>query len=131
MYEANHSSAVKLGRDIFDIEGKVFAIAMLDQRDGKTVVARIVEPPRVEALVRLVLDGRVGAAVPPSPEISGGRRPPPDFVLIAFELKDGTASVRAYDLVSSFFTPNIAIGGTFREAIAALRATVPSPSRSP
>ena len=131
LYEANSNAAAKLGRDIFDIEGKVFALAIVDERDGHTVVARIVEPPRVEALVRLVLDGRVGGVVPPSPEVAGGRRPPPDFVLIAFELRDGTASVRGYDLVSSFLTPNIAIGGTFREAVAALRASVPVPSPTP
>lgn len=131
LYEANHNAAAKLGRDILDIEGKVFALGIIDEKDGKTVVARIVEPSRVEALVRLVLDGTVGGVVPPSPEVSGGRRPPPDFVLIAFELRDGTASVRRYDLVSSFFTPNIAISGTFREAIATLRASVPVPSSTP
>jgi hypothetical protein len=130
LYEANRSSAAKRGRDIFDIEGKVAALGLVDQRDGKTVVARITEPSRVRALVRLVLDGVVGGVVPPSP-VPGGRRPPPDFALIAFELMDGTASVRSYDLVSSFFTPNIAIGETFRDAVAAMRASVPMPSPTP
>jgi hypothetical protein len=128
LYEANHNASAKLGRDMFDIEGKVAALAIIDETDGKSVVARIVEPRRVETLVRLVLDGTVGGVVPPSPLISGGRRPPPDFVLIAFELKDGTASVHSFDLVSSFFPPNILIGGTFRDTIAALRATVPTPT---
>ena len=131
LYEANRSTAAKLGRDIFDIEGKVTALALVDQRDGKTVIARITEPSRVQALVRLVLDAVVGGVIPPSPAVPGGRRPPPDFALIAFELMDGTASVRSYDLTSSFVTPNLAIGVTFRDAIAAMRASVPMPSPTP
>lgn len=129
LYEAHINPAARTGRDLLDIEGKVVAIALLDQKRATKVLARIAEPPRVEALIRLVLDGRVGGAQPPT-ETSAQRRAP-DFVMLAFELKDGTASVRGYDLVSSSMPPNLAIAGSFRDAILALRASAPTPTPAP
>lgn len=140
LYEARTSASARFGRDLLDIEGKVFAIGLLDEKTGTKVVARIAEPPRVAALVQLVLDGRVGAAAPPiatarTPVAPGWTtlpiRPASSFVSIVFELNDGTASVRGYDLASGSLTPNLAIAGTFREAIQGLIASAPTPTPTP
>jgi hypothetical protein len=135
LYEAHSNPAAKAGRDLLDVEGKVFAIALLDQKRG-TVLGRIAEPSRVEALVRLVLDGGIGGPAPPAPSapaVSGGPTLLPARVAatIAFELADGTATVRGYDLKSSTLTPNITVAGTFRDAIAALIASAPTPTPAP
>ena len=50
LYEVHMNPAAKQGRDLFDIEGKVSAIAILDQKRNTTVIGRISEPARVEAL---------------------------------------------------------------------------------
>ena len=141
LYEARNNPTARVGRDLLDIDGKVSAIALLDEKRATTVVARISDPNRIDALVRLVLDGRIGgsrSAAPatarpsrgpgePTPEI----RPSPSSAMLAFELKDGTASVRGYDLTTSVIAPDLVVGGTFRDAIAQLVANAPTPSPAP
>ena len=139
LYEAHNNPAAKEGRDLFDIEGKVFAIAILDQKRNTTIIGRIAEPSRVEALVRLVLDGHVGGgtrATTPPPRQSAAKdeptvRPALEGATVVFELKDGTATVRGYDLTTSILSPNLAIAGTFRDAIATLVANAPTPTPAP
>jgi hypothetical protein len=143
LYEARTNPTARVGRDLLDIEGKVWAIALLDEKRGATVVARISDPNRVDALVRLVLEGPIDASMSttpgrwttfpsrgpgePTPEI----RPSPSSAMLAFELKDGTASVRGYDLTTSVIQPNLFVAGTFRDAIAQLVASAPTPTPAP
>ena len=129
MYEAHINPAAKFGRDLFDIDGKVTSIAILDQRRNTTVIGRISEAARVEGLVRLVLDAQVGGPGPIAP--SAGLRPPPVFATISFELKDGTALVRGYDLTTSTLTPNVTVPTAFRDAISTLLANAPTPTPAP
>lgn len=130
LYEVNNNPSAKLGRDLFDIDGKVSSIAILDQKRATTGIGRISEPTRVEALVRLVLDARVGGPAPFDAP-TDGQRPAPQFATLSFELKDGTAMVRGYDLTTSTLVPNIYVAGTFREAIGALLASAPTPTPAP
>lgn len=129
LYEAHTNPAATRGRDLFDIAGKVTSIAILDQKRNTTVIGRIDEPARVGQLVELVLEATVGGPAPIVP--SAGVRPPPAFATVVFELKDGTALVRGYDLVTSTLTPNITVPAPFREAIATLVANAPTPTPAP
>jgi hypothetical protein len=139
LYEAQINPAAKVGRDLLDIEGKVSAIALLDQKRNTTVIGRIAEPARVAALVRLVLEGKVGPPGPPSaapshePAQKGDATlvPAPSGATIVFELRDGTASVRGYDVMSSRLAGNITVAGTFRDAITTLLANAPTPTPAP
>ncbi|HEV2011013.1 MAG TPA: hypothetical protein VGS17_08320 [Candidatus Limnocylindria bacterium] len=129
LYEVHMNPAAKQGRELLDIEAKVSSIAILDQKRNTTVIGRISEPARVATLVGLVLDAPVGGPAPIAP--SAGLRPPPVFATVSFELNDGTATVRGYDLTTSTLTPNITVAAGFREAIATLVANAPTPTPAP
>ncbi len=129
LYEVNRNPAARRGGDLFDIEGKVMSIAVFDQKRSTTSVGRISEPTRVEELVRMVLDARVGGPAPVDP--STGQRPAPVFVTLAFELKDGTITVRNYDLATSTLMPSVTVAGAFRDAISTLLASAPTPTPAP
>lgn len=129
LYEVHTNPAATRGRDLFDIDGKVSSIAILDQKRNTTVIGRIDEPARVGQLVELVLDATVGG---PGPIVaSAGVRPPPAFATVALQLKDGTALVRGYDLTTGTLTPNITVPDAFREAIRTLVANAPTPTPAP
>jgi len=129
LYEVLTNPAATRGRDLFDIEGKVTSIEVLDQKRNTTVIGHIDEPARVGQLVELVLDATVGGPGPIVP--STGVRPPPQFVTLAFQLRDGTAVVRGFDLTTSTLTPNITVPNPFREAVATLVASAPTPTPAP
>ena len=139
LYEARINPAAKLGRDLLDIEGKVVAIAILDEKRNTTVVGRIAEPSRVETLVRLVLDARVGGPIPlgatpsrqPAEKGEPTVLPAPQGTTVVFELKDGTATVRGYDLTASILAVNLTMPAEFRDAIATLVANAPTPTPAP
>jgi hypothetical protein len=93
------------------------------------IVGRITDAARVRELVRAVLDAPVGGPVPF--ETPTGLRPAPVFATVCFELNDGTATVRGYDLTTGTLTPNIAVAGGFRDAIGTLVANAPTPTPAP
>jgi hypothetical protein len=128
LYEANVNPGAKRGGDLFDIAGKVTSIAILDQKRNTTVIGRITEPARVAELVRAVLDGQVGG---PAPVDGSAGRPASLFATVSFELRDGTATVRGYDVTRSTLTPNVTVAGSFRDAISALLANAPTPTPAP
>src|SRR5207248_238944 len=67
LYEARSNPTARVGRDLLDIEGKVSAIALLDEKRATPVVARISDPNRIDALVRLVLEGRIDTSMSTAP----------------------------------------------------------------
>ncbi len=136
LYEARINPAAKLGRDLLDIEGKVDAIAILDQKRRTTVIGRITEPSRVNALVGLVLDAPVHGPAAVASEAPGSRDdrglpPAPVSATVSFELHDGTAVVRGYELSTGRLGGDVAVAGAFREAISVLLANAPTPTPAP
>ena len=124
LYEADSNPAAKRGSDLLDIDGIVMGIALLSPKDGRTVLGRITDPARLRDLVALVLAASVdqGRAL-------GAPSPPPAFV--AFELRDGSVSARAYSADAGILSRGILVAGAFRDAIAQLQAAAPTPTPRP
>ncbi|TMD58812.1 MAG: hypothetical protein E6I87_11035 [Chloroflexi bacterium] len=91
LYESRPHPGVKRGADLLDIEGRVVAIAVLSSYNAGEI-ARITDPRRVGVLVHAVSVAAVDLA-PPWGVIAG----PKTAVFLAFELSDGTRTVRALD----------------------------------
>ncbi len=125
LYEANSNPAASRGADLIDIEGKVKSIALFDQKTGRILVSRLNESSRVNDLVRLI----AGASV--DPNISTGCAHPGDCVQLAFELIDGTASIRSYDRVNGILWRGIKVGPAFTVAVDELVRLTPTPSPVP
>jgi hypothetical protein len=119
LYEADSNPAAKIGADLLDIEGRVTAIALLSQKDGRTVIGRISEPARVVDLVRIVVTGPVVTS-PGSPLLMS--------TSVAFELTDGTATTRGYQVDASILGRGIRAGGAFHDTIVELLAKAPTPT---
>jgi hypothetical protein len=125
LYEADTSTQAKRGADLLDIGGKVTSIALLSQKDGKTVLSRLTERSRIDNLVRLVLDGPVDQS--PTKAAYGSN----DVVRVSFELDDGTATVRSYDRVNGLLWRGIQVAGAFQTAVSDLVLNAPTPSPVP
>jgi hypothetical protein len=125
LYEADSNPAARRGADLMDIEGKVKSIALLDQKTGRFLVSRLTEKARVDELVRLVARASVDLKV--SPGCAG----PGDCVQLAFELNDGTASVRNYDRIGGILWRGMKVGPTFMAAVDELVSLAPTPSPVP
>jgi hypothetical protein len=125
LYEADSNPAARRGADLLDIEGRVKSIALLDQKTGRIAVSRLTDKSRVESLVRVI----AGASIDPSypPQTSG----PVDYVQLAFELDDGTTTVRAYDRTRGVVWRGIQVGTAFSSAVDELVRTAPTPSPVP
>ena len=139
LYEADSNPAAKTGRDLLDIEGKVVGIALVSGKDGRTVLGRIADRSQVDELVRLVLSAPVDQNPPfqsssprtpvptPTPSIQA-----PDYGFsVAFQLADGTATQRSYDIASGVLHRGISVAGAFRTAIQELVAAAPTPTPAP
>lgn len=139
LYEADTNPSAKLGRDLLDIDGKVRSIALISGRDGRTVVGRISDPARVRELVGLVLAAPVDQRPPPTPPRAPTPtgEPTPFFVrsitpsAVAFELVDGTATRRGYDVANGILHRGIRVAGAFRDAFNELVAAAPTPTAVP
>jgi hypothetical protein len=125
LYEAESNPAARRGADLLDIEGRVKSIALLDQKTGRIAVSRLTDKSRVESLVRAI----AGATIDPSypPQTSG----PVDYVQLAFELNDGTTTVRSYDRTRGVVWRGIQVGTAFSSAVDELVRTAPTPSPVP
>jgi hypothetical protein len=126
LYEADTNPAAKTGRDLLDIEGKVRAIALISDRTPTAVVGRIVDVTRVRELVGAVLSAPVDQKLRPS-----AGYPPGGSASVAFELADGTAIARGYDVTNGILHRGILVGDPFRAAIQALVAAAPTPTPVP
>jgi hypothetical protein len=139
LYEADSNAAAKTGGDLLDIQGKVVGIALVSGKDGLTILGRITERSRIDELVRLVLSAPVDQN-PPRPS-SSPRTPLPtpttpieirDYgFYVAFELSDGTATRRNYDIASGVLHRGILVAGGFRSAVEELVAAAPTPTPLP
>ena len=125
LYEADSNPAASRGADLMDIDGKVRSIALFDQKTGRIPVSRLDESSRVAELVRLVRGARVDQ------NISPGCAHPRDCVRIAFELIDGTASIRSYDRINGILWRGIEVGPAFTVAVDELVRLAPTPSPVP
>jgi hypothetical protein len=126
LYEADSNPAARRGADLIDIEGKVKSIALLDQKTGRTPVSRLTDRSRVDSLVRTIAASSVDQAYP-SPQATG----PVDYVQLAFELDDGTVTVRAYDRIRGVLWRGIQTGGPVTAAVDELVRIAPAPSPVP
>jgi hypothetical protein len=126
LYEADSNPAALRGTDLLDIEGRVKSIALLDQKTGRMPVSRLSDRRRVESLVRIIARASVDPNYPPA-QSSG----PVDYVQLAFELDDGTTTVRAYDRIRGVLWRGIQVGPDFGSVIADLVRTAPTPSPVP
>lgn len=126
LYEADSNPAARRGGDVLDIEGKVKGIALLDQKTGRMPVSRLSDRTRIDGLVGAVVNARVDANYP-SPQSTG----PVDYVHVAFELDDGTVTVRAYDRIRGVLWRGIEVGTAFGSVVDELVRTAPTPSPVP
>jgi hypothetical protein len=126
LYEADSNPAARRGADLLDIEGKVKSIALLDQKTGRTVVSRLSDRSRVDRLVRVIAAASIDPNYPPQ-QSSG----PVDYVHLAFELDDGTATVRAYDRIRGVLSWGLQVGASFGTVVDELVRTAPTPSPVP
>jgi hypothetical protein len=126
LYEADSNPAARRGADLMDIEGKVTSIALLDQKTGRTPVSRFTDRSRVDGLVRIIAEASIDPNYP-APQSTG----PVDYVHLAFELDDGTVTVRAYDRIRGVVWRGIQAGVPFTAAVNELVRTAPTPSPVP
>jgi hypothetical protein len=89
LFEADTNPEARAGRDLLDLEGKVRRISVNSRADATTELGVITDPGQVAGMVRMLLAGPVDQRVQPAAEQPAW--------LLAFHLRDGTATVRAYD----------------------------------
>jgi len=126
LYDADTNPAARRGADLMDIEGKVKSIALLDQKTGRTPVSRLTDRSRVDGLVRIIAGANIDPNYP-APQSIG----PVDYVQLAFELDDGTVSVRSYDRTNGVLWRGIHVGTAFTAAVDELARAAPTPSPVP
>lgn len=126
LYEADTNPAARRGADLMDIEGKVKSIALLDQKTGRMPVSRLTDRARVDGLVRIIAAASIDPNYP-APRSTG----PVDYVQLAFELDDGTVTVRAYDRIRGVLWRGIQARGPFTAAVDELVRIAPTPSPVP
>lgn len=139
LYEADSNPAAKTGRDLLDIDGKVVAIALVSGKDGVTILGRITDRSRIDDLVRLVLSAPVNQNPPqrsspprtPLPTPTTAIETPTYGFYVAFQLADGTATQRTYDLANGVLHRGIFVAGAFRTAFEELVAAAPTPTPIP
>ena len=139
LYEADTNPAARTGRDLLDIEGKVVGIALVSGKDGRTILGRITDRSRIDELVRLVVSAPVDQSPPQAATSPQTPLPTPTTAIqirtygfsVAFELADGTATRRNYDLASGVLHRGILVAGAFRSAVEELVAAAPTPTPFP
>lgn len=126
MYEADSNPAARRGADLLDIEGKVKSIVLLDQKTGRMAISRVSDRARVDRLVRIIGDANIDPNYPP-PQTTGAV----EYVQLAFELDDGTVTLRAYDRTRGVLWRGIQVGAAFGSVVDELVRSAPTPSPVP
>lgn len=126
LYEAESNPAAVRGGDLLDIEGKVKSIALLDEKTGRNAASRLTDGVRVRDLVGMIVRASIDQTYQPS--ASGTEA---DFVQLAFELTDGTITVRGYDRIASVLGRGIRTGPALTQVVDELLRTAPTPSPVP
>ena len=111
LFEADTNPRARLGRDLLDLEGKVRRIGINSPADGTTELGMVTDPEQVAAMVRMLLAGPVDQRIQPT-----GEQP---VRLVAFHLRDGTATVRTYDAASRRVQRGILVPRRFGELVEA------------
>jgi hypothetical protein len=111
VFEADTNPGARVGRDLLDLDGKVRRISVNSQSDGTTELGAITDPEQVAGMVGMLLAGPVDQRVEPA-----GEQP---VWLLAFHLRDGTATVRAYDAATRRVQRGILVPGRFGELVEA------------
>jgi hypothetical protein len=111
IFEADTTPGARVGRDLLDLEGKVRRISINSRADGTTELGAITDPQQVAGMVRMLLAGPVDQRSQPAGEQPGW--------LLAFHLRDGTATVRAYDAADRRVERGILVPRRFGELVEA------------
>jgi hypothetical protein len=88
VFEADTNPRARIGRDLLDLDGKVRRISASSHANGSTELGAITNPKQVAGMVQMLLEAPVDQRVEPAAEQT--------IWLLAFHLRDGTATVRAY-----------------------------------
>jgi hypothetical protein len=113
LYESAPYPAARRGSDLIDIEGRVLSIAVHAGSDEKAGVAkRIEDRSLVASLVRAISAAPVDLTGYWGTSDSRGR-----FVTLAFELADGTRTVRGYNGGRGVFADVIHVDESFKSTI--------------
>jgi hypothetical protein len=111
LFEADTNPGARVGRDLLDLEGKVRRISINSRADGTTELGVITDPRQVAGMVRMLLAGPVDQRIQPA-----GEQP---VWLLALRLRDGTATVRAYDPAQRRVERGILVPRRFGELVEA------------
>jgi hypothetical protein len=111
LFEADTNPGARVGRDLLDLEGKVRRISINSRTDGTTELGAITDPKQMAGMVRMLLAGPVDQRIQPT-----GEQP---VRLVAFHLRDGTATVRAYDPAGRRVQGGILVPRRFGELVEA------------
>jgi hypothetical protein len=110
IFEADTNPRARVGRDLLDLDGKVRRIGINSRVDGTTELGAITDPEQVAGMVRMLLAGPVDQRVEPASE---------QPMLLAFHLRDGTVTVRAYDPAARRVQRGILVPQRFGELVQA------------
>jgi hypothetical protein len=111
LYDVTAPPAALTADEVFPgVRDNVVALALADQEDGRTELARIDEPTRVAALVEEFF------AAPQRPE-EWKRVVPTWDVFLDLQLDDGTSVQRAYDSRRGVLRPGIVVPDAFRDEL--------------
>ena len=111
IFEADTHPRARVGRDLLDLEGKVRRISVNSRADGTTELGAITDLRQVAGMVRMLLAGPVDQRIQPT-----GEQP---VRLVAFHLRDGTATVRTYDAAHRRVQRGILVPRRFGELVEA------------
>jgi hypothetical protein len=126
LYEADSNPAALHGSDLLDIAGRVKSIALLDEKSGRSPASRLTDATGVRYVVGLIATASIDHGYRPSSTGSEA-----DFVQLAFELTDGTISVRAYDRLAGVLGYGIRVGPALSAIVDELMRIAPTPSPVP
>jgi hypothetical protein len=111
VFEADANPRARVGRDLLDLDGKVRRIGINSRADGTTELGVIADPGQVAGMVGMLLAGPVDQRIQPTAEQTRW--------LLAFHLRDGTATVRAYDPAGRRVQRGILVPQRFGELVQA------------
>ena len=111
VFEADTNPGARVGRDLLDLDGKVRRISVNSHADGTTELGAITDPGQVAGMVGMLLAGQVDQRIEPAAE--------QPMRLLAFHLRDGTATVRGYDPAKRRVQRGILVPRRFGELVEA------------
>jgi hypothetical protein len=111
VFEADTNPGARVGRDLLDLDDKVHRISVNSHADATTELGAITDPKQVAGMVRMLLAGPVDQRIEPTSEQT--------VWWLAFHLRDGTATVRAYDSAARHVQRGILVPRRFGQLVQA------------